>query len=121
MTAFSTHPSATVTTVLDPSSDLAVARIGPLIALVCDFGVESNHPITGRVYAVDLETNSALLCITDVLVSGSVCFAPSFEYDRCIEMHGLCSRAFIFPEGVLHAAEQDFRSGIHFSVSTRFC
>ena len=121
MTAFSTHRSATVTTVLDPSSDLAVARIGTLIALVCDFGVDSNHPITGTVYAVDLETNSALLCIADILVSVSVCFAPSFEYDRCNEMHGLCGRAFIFPESDFHAAEQDVRSVIYFSVSTGFC
>jgi hypothetical protein len=81
VTAFSTHPRATVTTVRDPSSDLAVARIGTLIALVCDFGVESNYPITGTVHAVDLETNSALLRIADILVSVSVCFAPSFEYD----------------------------------------
>jgi hypothetical protein len=36
-------------------------------------------------------------------------------------MHGLRGRAFIFPEGDFHAAEQDFRSGIYFSVSTRFC
>jgi hypothetical protein len=107
--------------VLDPSPDLAVARIGTLIALVCDFGVESSHPITGTVYAVDLETNSALLCIADVLVSGSVCFAPSFEYDRCIEMHGLCSRTFLFPESDFHAAEQDGCSVIYFSVSTGFC
>jgi hypothetical protein len=105
VTAFSTHRSATVTTVLDPSSALAVARIGTLIALVCDFGVESNHPITGRCYAVDLETNRALLCIADILVSVSVCFAPSFEYDRCNEMHGLCGRAFIFPESDFHTAE----------------
>jgi hypothetical protein len=104
-----------------PSSDLAVARIGNLIALVCDFGVESNHPVTDWFYAVDLETNSALLCIADILVSGSVCFAPSFEYGRCIEMHGLCRRAFIFPESDFHAAEQDVRSVIYFSASTGFC
>jgi hypothetical protein len=104
-----------------PSSDLAVARIGTLIALLCDFGVELKDPITGRLYAVDLETNSVLLCIAVILVSDSVCFAPSFEYDRCTEMHGLRGRAFIFPEGDFHAAEQDFRSGIYFSVSTRFC
>ena len=106
---------------LDPSSDLAVARTGTLIALVCDFGVEFRHPITGRFYAVDLETNSALLCIADILVSPGVCFAPSFEYDRCIEMHGLRGRAFIFPESDFHAAEHDVRSVIHFSVSTGFC
>ena len=104
----------------DPSSDLAVARIGTLIALVCDFSVEFKHPITGSFYAVDFETNSALLCIADILVSGSVCFAPSFEYDRCIEMHGLCGRAFIFPSD-FHSAEQDVRSVIYFSVSTCFC
>ena len=92
-----------------------------MIALVCDFGVESSHPITGTVYAVDLETNSVFLCIADILVSGSICFAPSFEYDRCIEMHGLCSRAFLFPESDFHAAEQDVRSVIYFSVSTGFC
>jgi hypothetical protein len=107
--------------VLDLSSDLGVARIGSLIALVCDFGVESNDPITGTVYAVDLETNSLFLCIADILVSGSVCFAPSLEYDRCIEMHGLRGRAFIFSESDFHAAEQGVRSGIYFSVSTRFC
>ena len=65
---------------LDLSSALVVARLGTLIALVCDFGVESKNPIT-TVYAVDLETNCAFLCIADILVSGSVCFAPSFEYD----------------------------------------
>jgi hypothetical protein len=71
--------SATVTTVLDPSSDLAVARIRTLVALVCDFSVEFKDPIIGSFYAVDFETNSALLYIADILVSGSVCFAPSFE------------------------------------------
>ncbi len=106
---------------LDPSSDSAVARIGTLIALDCDFGVDSNHPVTDWFYAVDIETNSALLCIADILVSGSVCFAPSFEYGRCIEMHGLCSRAFIFPESDFHAAEQDVPSVIYFSVSTGSC
>ena len=106
---------------LDPSSGLAVARIGTLIALVYDFGVKSNHPITGTVYAVDLETNSAFLCIADILVSGSVCFAPSFEYDRCIEMHGLRGRAFILSQDDFHAAEQAVRSSIYFSVATGFC
>jgi hypothetical protein len=94
---------------------------GALIALVCDFGVESNHPITGTFYAVDLETNSAFLYIADILVGGSVCFASSFEHDRCIEMHGLCGRAFIFTESDFHAAEQEVRSSIFFSFSTRFC
>jgi len=61
------------------------------------------------------------LFIADILVSGSVCFAPSFEYDRCIEMHGLCGRAFIFPESDFHSAEQHIRSVIYFSVSTGFC
>jgi hypothetical protein len=107
--------------VLDPSADLAVARIGTLIALVCDFGVESSHPITGTVYAVDLETNSVFLYIADILVSGSVCFSPSFEYDRCREMHGLRGSAFIRSQGDFHAAEQELRSSICFSVSTRFC
>jgi hypothetical protein len=93
-----------VTAVLDPSSDLGVARIGTLIALVCDFGVESKCPIT-TVYAVDLETNSVFLYIADILVSGSVCFAPSFEYYGRIEMHGLRGRAFFFPEDDLHATE----------------
>ena len=105
----------------DPSSDLAVARIRTLVALVCDFSVEFKDPIIGSFYAVDFETNSALLCIADILVSGSVCFAPSFEYDRCIEMHGLRGRAFIFPESDFHSAEQDVRSVIDFSVSTGFC
>ena len=112
--------STSITTVLDPSADLAVARIGTLIALVCDSGVESSHPITGTVYAVDLETNSAFLCIADILVSGSVCFAPSFEHDRCDEMHGLRGRAFICSQGDLHAAEQEVRSSICFSGSTGF-
>jgi hypothetical protein len=107
--------------VLDPSSDLAVARIGILIALVCDFGIEFNLPVADWSYAVDLETNSGLLCIADILVSGSVCFAPSFEHDRCIEMHGLCSRAHIRSQDDFHAAEQDVRSSILFSVSTHFC
>jgi hypothetical protein len=107
--------------VLDPSPDLAAAGIGTSIGLVCDFGVESKQLTTGTVYAVDLETNSALLFIADILVSGSVCFAPSFEYDRCIEMHGLCGRAFIFPESDFHSAEQHIRSVIYFSVSTGFC
>jgi len=107
--------------VLDPSSDLAVGRIGTLIALDCDFGVDSNHPVTDWFYAVDLETNSAVLCIADILVSGGVCFAPSFECDRCVEMHGLCSSAFIFPKSDFHAAEQDVRSVIYFSASTGFC
>jgi hypothetical protein len=107
--------------VLDPSSGLAVIRIGTLIAFVWDFGVESNHPITGTVYAVDLETNSFFLCTADILVSASFCFSPSFEYDRCIEMHGLCGRAFIFTESDFHAAEQEVRSSIFFSFSTRFC
>ena len=97
---------------LDPSSGLRVAGIGTLIALVCDFGVESTYPVTGTVYAVDLETNSAFLCIADILVSGSVCFAPSLEYDRCIEMHGLRGRAFICSQGDFHAAEQEVRSSI---------
>jgi hypothetical protein len=97
-----------------PSSDLAVARIGTLIALVCDFGVESNDSMTGRVYAVDLETNSALLCIADILVSISVCFAPSFQYDRCIEMHSLRGGAFILSQGDFHAAGQGVRSSIYF-------
>jgi hypothetical protein len=109
-----------VTPVLDPLCGRAVARIGTLIALVCDFGVKSKHPITGTVYAVDLETNSVVLRIADILVSGSVCFAPSFEYDRCIEMHGLRGRAFILSEGDFHSAEQEVRSGIYFSVSTHF-
>jgi hypothetical protein len=104
-----------------PLSDLAAARIGTLIALVCDFGVEFNDPVTDWLYAVDLETNSALLCIADVLVSDSVCFAPSFDFDRCIEMHGLSGRAFIFPESDFQAAEQDVRSVIYFSASTGFC
>jgi len=60
------------------------------------------------------------LRIADILVSGRVCFAPSFEYDRCIEMHGLRGCAFIFSEGDFHSAEQEVRSGIYFSVSTRF-
>ncbi len=98
-----------------------MARIGTLIALVCDFGVESNHLITGTVYAVDLETNSAFLCIADILVGGSVCFAPSFEHDRCIEMHGLRGRAFIRSQGDFHTAKQEVRSSIYFSVSTGFC
>ena len=115
------YPSATVTTVRDPSSDLAVARIGTLIALVCDFGVESNHPITDWFYAVDLETNSAVLCIADILVSGGVCFASSFEYDRCIEMHGLRGRTFILSQGDFRTAEQEVRSSIYFSVSSGFC
>jgi hypothetical protein len=110
-----------VTPVLDPLCGRAVARIGTLIALVCDFGVKSKHPITGTVYAVDLETNSVFLCVADILVSSSVCFAPSFEYDRCIEMHGLCGRSFIFPESDFHAAEQEVRSVIYSSVSTGFC
>jgi len=33
----------------------------------------------------------------------------------------LCGRAFILPESYFHAAEQEVRSGIYFSVSTRFC
>jgi hypothetical protein len=107
--------------VLDPSSGLAVARLGTLIALVCVFGVEFNDSITGTVYAVDLETNSVFLYIADILVSGSVCFAPSFEHDRCVEMHGLCGRTFIFPESDFHAAEQEVRSVIYLSVSTCFC
>jgi hypothetical protein len=94
------------------SSDLAVARIGTLIALVCDFGVESNHPVTDWFYAVDLETNSALLFIADILVSDRVCFPPSFDFDRCIEMHGLSGRAFIFPESDFQVAEQDISSVI---------
>jgi hypothetical protein len=110
-----------ITKVRGPSSDLAVGEDWYLIALVCDFGVESSHPVTDWFYAVDLETNSAFLCIADILVSGSVCFAPSFEYSRCIEMHGLCSRAFIFPESDFQAAEQDVRSVIYFSASTGFC
>ena len=118
---FQRIPAFTVTTVLDPSSDLTGARIGTLIAFVCDFGVESKHPISGTVYAVDLETNSAFLCIADILVSGGVCFAPSFEHDRCDEMHGLRGRAFICSQGDFHAAEQDVRSVIYFSVSTGFC
>ena len=89
--------------------------------LVCVFGVDSNDSITGTVYAVDLETNSVVLSIADILVSGSVCFAPSFEYDRRIEMHGLRGRAFIRSQGDFHAAEQEVRSSIYFSVSTRFC
>jgi hypothetical protein len=36
-------------------------------------------------------------------------------------MHGLCGRAFIFPESDFHAAEQDVHSAIYFSVSTDFC
>ena len=95
--------------------------MGTLIALVYDFGVESNYQITGTVYAVDLETNSILLCIAVILVSDSVCFAPSFEYDRCIEMHGLRGRAFILSQGDFHTAEQEVRSSIYFSVSTGFC
>ena len=106
---------------LDPSSVSAVARIGTLIALVCDFGVESNDPITATVYAVDVETNSVFLCIADFLVSGGVCFAPSFEYGRCIEMHGLRGRAFILSQGDFRAAEQEVRSNIYFTVSTPFC
>ena len=106
---------------LDPQADLAVSRIGTLIALDCDFGVESYHPNTGTVYAVDFETNSFFLCTADILVGGSVCFAPSFEYDRYIEMHGLRGRAFIRSQGDFHAAEQEVRSSIYFSVSTGFC
>ena len=63
----------------DLSSGLTVDGLGTLFALVCVFGVESNDSITGTVYAVDLETNSVFLCLADILVSGSVCFAPSFE------------------------------------------
>ena len=110
-----------VTTVLDPSWGLAVAMIGTLIALVCDFGVEFSHPITSTVYAVDLETNSVFLCIAGILVSGGVRFAPSFEHDRCSEMHGLRGRAFIYSHGEFHASEQEVRSSICFSISTRFC
>ena len=106
---------------LHPLQGEAVARDGTLIALVCDFGVESNNPITGTVYAVDLETNSFFLCIADILVSGSVRFAPSFEHDRCSEMHGLRGRAFICAQGDFHASEQEVRSSICFSISTRFC
>jgi hypothetical protein len=65
--------------VLDLPSGLAVAGLGTLIALVCAFGVEFNDSIKGTVYAVDLETNSVFLCIADILVSASVCFASSFE------------------------------------------
>jgi hypothetical protein len=107
--------------VLDPLLGLAVATIGTLIALVCVFGVESNDSITGTVYAVALETNSAFLCIADILVSGSVCFAPSFECDRCIEMHGLRSRAFILSQGDFRTDEQEVRSSIYFSLSSGFC
>jgi hypothetical protein len=71
-------------------------------------------------YAVDLETNSAFLRIADILVGDSVCFAPSFEYDRCIEMHGLRGRAFIRSQGDFHAAESEVRSSICFSLSTGF-
>jgi hypothetical protein len=113
-------PRFAVTAVLDLSSGLAVARLGTLIAFVCVFGVEFNDSITGTVYAVDLETNSAFLYIADILVSGSVCFSPSFEHDRCVEMHGLCGRAFIFPESDFRTAEQEVRSSIYFSVSTSF-
>jgi hypothetical protein len=97
------------------------ARIGTLIALVRDFGVEFNHPITGTIYAVDLETNSVSLRIADILVSPSICFAPSFEYNRRIEVHGLRSRAFLFPESDFRAAEQEVRSSVYFSVSSGFC
>jgi hypothetical protein len=107
--------------VLDPSSDLPVARTGTLIAFDCDFGVESNDPITATVYAVDLETNSVFLCIADILVSASLCFASSFEYDRCIEMHGLRGRTFILSQGDFRTAEQEVRSSIYFSVSSGFC
>jgi hypothetical protein len=100
---------------------LAGARIGTLIALVCDFGVEFNHPITGTIYAVDLETNSVSLRIADILVSPSICFAPSCEYDRRIEVHGLRSRAFLFPESDFRTAEQEVRSSVYFSVSSGFC
>lgn len=75
----------------------------------------------GTIYAVDLETNSVFLCFADFLVSRIICFAPSFEYDRCIEMHGLCSRAFLFPESDFHTAEPDVLSVIYFSASTPFC
>jgi hypothetical protein len=112
------HP---VTKVRSPSSDLAVARIGTLIALVCDFGVQSSHSFTGTIYAVDLETNSVSLRIADILVSVSVCFASSFEYDRRIEMYGLRGRAFVRSQGDFQSAEQEVRSSIYFSVSTRFC
>ena len=105
----------------DRSSDLAAARIGALIALVCDLGVESNYLIASTVYAVDHETNSVCLYIADSLVSGSVCFAPSLEYGRCIEMYGLRGRAFILSQADFHAVEQEVRSGIYFTVSTRFC
>jgi hypothetical protein len=107
--------------VLDLSSGLAVGGLGTLIALVCVFGVEFNHPIMGTAYAVDLETNRFFLCIADILVSGSVCFASSFEYDRCIEVHGLRSRAFLFPESDFRTAEQEVRSSVYFSVSSGFC
>jgi hypothetical protein len=95
--------------------------IGTSIALVCDFGVEFKYPITGRFHAVDLETNSVFLCIADILVSGSVCFAPSFDYDRCIEMHGLRGRAFIRSQSDFHAAEHEVRSSFCFSIPTGFC
>ena len=110
-----------VTPVLDPLCGRAVARIGTLIALVCDFGVESNYQTTGTVYAVDLETNSVVLRIADILVSGSVCFAPSFEHDRCSQMHGLRGRAFVYSQGDCHTSEQEVRSSVYFSVSSGFC
>jgi hypothetical protein len=103
-----------------PSSDLAVARIGTLIAFVCDFGVEFSDPIAGTVYAVDLETNSVFLRIAGVLVGGGVRFAPSFEHDRCSEMHSLRGRAFSYSQGDFDASEQEVRSSICFSISTRF-
>jgi hypothetical protein len=36
-------------------------------------------------------------------------------------MHGLRGRAFILSQSDMHAAEQEVRSSIYFSVSSGFC
>ena len=56
------HPRPTVTTGLDPSADIAVARIGTLIAFVCAFGVESNNSITGQIMR-SISKQIAIFCV----------------------------------------------------------
>ena len=100
---------------------LSSCRVYTSIVFVCVFGVEFNHVVVGSVYAVNRQTHSGFLCVADILFSGSVRCAPPFECDGCIEVYGLCGRAFVFPESHLRPAEQGVRSSFHFSVAVSFC
>jgi hypothetical protein len=94
-------------------------RYFPVVS-VSNFDIDSNQASWGSLDAVDVEADSVSLRAADLMVSGSICRASTFERNRIVNLHGLYRRAFRLPQNHNHLVTGDVRTGLHLAAGARF-